>query len=123
MTPQDIQVEKIMNKLCGAINNNPDTSHYLWREDDEAIEQATQSITKLLAHQKTELIKEIVGALPEVERGHILIGIMPHNPATIDIVGDFRKDKSKDFTKPIDEHSAIRLQDTQTLLNPLFAPE
>ena len=63
-----------------------------------------------------------MGALPEVERRDILVGIMPYNPTTMDVIRDFRQNQREDFTEPIDEHGAIGLQDTQTLLDPLFAP-
>ena len=50
-----------------------------------------------------------MGALPEVERGDILVGIMPYNPTTMDVIGDFRQNQREDFTEPIDEHRAIGL--------------
>jgi hypothetical protein len=65
----------------------------------------------------------LMGPLPEVERGYVLVRVMPHNPTTVDSVRHLGKDKPKDLAKPIDEHGAVRFENTQTLSDPLFTPK
>ncbi len=63
-----------------------------------------------------------MGALPEVEGGDVLIGVMPDEPATVYIIGNAGKDEGKDFTESEDEECAVRLEDAEALGDPAVGP-
>ena len=60
--------------------------------------------------------------LPEVQGRHILVGLVPDQPTTIDVQRDLGQNQSENLTEAVNEHRTIWLENPKRLLNPLVAP-
>lgn len=64
----------------------------------------------------------LVGTLPEIQRGNILVRVVPDDPAALNGPRDLGQNKCENLAETVDEHCAVGLENAETLLNPGFGP-